>query len=161
MSETKQLREHVVELLQKGHAHMSFAEAVSDFPQKLMNTRPPNVSYTFWHLVEHLRRTQNDILVFCVNPKYTYMKWPDDYWPKKDAKATKAVWSKSIEDFQKDLDKMVKLVKNPKTDLYAKIPWGEGQTIFREALVIADHNAYHIGELAILRQTTNAWGKRK
>jgi len=157
----KGLRQKLVDFLTSHQAHMTLEDAVADFPVKFINTKAPNVDYTFWHLIEHLRITQNDILDFCINKNYKEPKWPEGYWPKKDKKATKKDWDKTVKDYNSDLNKMVKLVKNPKTDLFAKIPWGEGQTILREAMLIFDHNAYHIGELGILRQVVGAWPKNR
>lgn len=159
MDKDKFLREQLVNLIKGDHAYMPFDHAVADFPEESINQKPTNVPYTFWHLIEHLRITQHDILDFSINKNYKYMKWPDAYWPDKNAKATKKDWNKTIKDFNLDLAKMIKLVKNPKTDLYAKFSWGEGQTVIREAMVLANHNAYHIGELAILRQTVKNWPK--
>lgn len=155
------LRETVAKFLVGGQAYMPFAHAVADFPPDLINTFPPNVEYSFWHLLEHLRISQSDVLDFCRNPKYKEITWPDDYWPKKDAKATLPVWKKSITDFEKDLKMMETLVFDPSVDLNAKIPHGDGQTYLREAILVAEHNAYHIGEFAILRQVMKAWGKKK
>lgn len=155
------LREQLVTLLEGGEAHMNFSEAVADFPQNQINTEPPNVPYSFWHLVEHLRITQYDILDFCRNKNYKEINWPDDYWPEKNAVATPKDWKNSVLSFQKDLKDVVRLVQNPKTNLSAKIPWGSGQTYLREALLVSDHNAYHIGELAILRQVVGAWPKNR
>lgn len=155
----KQLREKLVKLLDGGEAHMSFNDAVSDFPTKHINDFPPNVPYTFWHLIEHIRITQWDILEFITNPNYKYIKWPDEYWPKRDKKAKKSDWEKTIKVYNSDLKKLIKIVKDPKTNLYKKIPWGEGQNILREILLVCDHSAYHIGELGILRQVTSTWPK--
>ena len=138
---------------------MTFEEAVADFPESKMNTKFTNGDYTFWHLLEHIRRTQKDILDFIINPDYKEREWPKDYWPGKNEKAAKRDWDETTSAFLKDRKKLEKLVKNPKTDLYKKIPHGTGQTIFREIIVITDHNAYHLGEFAIMRQVLSAWGK--
>ena len=151
------LRKHVVYLLEDGGAHISFKDVVADFKEEDINKKPTNVSYSFYALVEHLRITQKDILDFCINPDYKELEWPHEYWPAKNKKATMAEWNESIASFQKDLKAMIKLVKDEKTDLFAKIPWGSGQTILREAMLVADHNSYHIGELGILRQVANTW----
>lgn len=140
---------------------MSLEEAVKGFPKEHINKKAKNVPYTFWHLLEHVRITQWDILDFCVNPDYKYIKWPDDYWPKKEAMTDWKGWQKTIREFNRDLGKLKKLVKDPKTDFYKKIPRGEGQNILREILTVADHNAYHIGEFAILRQVENIWSKNE
>ena len=153
------VREHLLSLLQGGNAHMTFDDAVKDFPVDHMNTVFPNGTYTSWHLIEHIRRTQEDILDFIRNPDYKNRSWPNDYWPAKDEKATKKTWERTISEFGKDSKALQKIVKEPKTDLYTKISHGEGQTILREILLVADHNAYHIGEFAIMRQVMGTWGK--
>lgn len=158
MSKDKVLREQVIRSL-NGDAHMSFAEAVKDFPAKHYNTFPPHVDYTFWHVLEHIRITQWDILDYATNPKYQELfEWPKDYWPTKNAKATKKEWDKTIAGIEKDLKAMKKLVENLETDLHTKIPWGKAP-IVREVLLVIDHNAYHLGEFAILRQVVGAWPK--
>lgn len=151
------LREHILKLLAGGNAHMGFDEAVADFPPDLINSRPPNVTYTFWHLLEHLRLSQWDILDFIRNPDYVWPDWPADYWPALDAETDPAGWKASIEAFQADLEALKAIVRDPEIDLAAELPHAAGYTYLREMLVVADHNAYHIGELAILRQVTTAW----
>lgn len=153
-------REELIFHLVTGHAHMTFEEAVADFPVKKMNELFTHGEYTFWHLLEHIRRTQYDILDFIINPDYKEREWPMDYWPGKKEKATKKDWDETIASFLKDRKKLEKIIKNPKTDLYKKIPHGTGQTIFREIIVITDHNAYHLGEFAIMRQVLGAWDKK-
>ncbi|MCA0454240.1 MAG: DinB family protein [Chloroflexi bacterium] len=151
-------RAHLVDLLVRGNAHMSLEEAVKNFPAKDYNTRPPNVEYSFWHLLEHIRLTQHDILDYSRNPDYKYIQWPQDYWPAKDATTDAAGWKQTIDGFIADRAAMVAIVDDPQTDLYGQIPHGErGHTILREVLVVADHNAYHIGELGILRQVVGNW----
>jgi hypothetical protein len=151
-------REQLLEQLEGRHAHMPFADAVSDFPMDRINDVFPNGSYSAWALIEHLRITQWDILDFCLNPDYKYMQWPKDYWPAPGRQATPDDWRATVEAFEQDAAALKAIVEDPKTDLYARIPWGEGQTIFREMLVVSDHNAYHIGELAIMRQVMGMWG---
>jgi len=172
MKEEKFIRDELVFHLLKGNAHMSFEDAVADFPQSKMNAKFTNGDYTFWHLIEHIRRTQYDILDFIINPKYVEREWPKDYWPariatqsiaggtQKNQNATKKDWDKTIKSFLADRFKLKKLVEDPKNDLYKKIPWGTGQTLIREILVIVDHNAYHLGEFAIMRQVLGAWDKK-
>ena len=159
MTDESQIREELIKLLKSGHAHMPLSEAVKDFPQKHMNTLFTNGTYSSWGLLEHIRITQWDILEFIINPNYKEISWPDAYWPPKGKNATKKDWEKTIAQFEKDNIALQKLVENPKTDLYAKIPHGDGQTIYREILVVGDHNSYHIGEFAIMRQTMGTWGK--
>jgi hypothetical protein len=158
MNTDRALREHVLALLDGHQAHMTFDDAVDDFPMNLINTRPPNVPYTSWHLLEHLRITQWDILEYTRDPKHVSPQWPEGYWPARDAQADEAKWNETIRQFRADLDAMKAIVADPNTDLFTPIPHGYGgHTVLREALLIADHNAYHIGELGILRQVMNAW----
>lgn len=152
-------RVSLIELLTKGHAHMSLLDAVKDFPLELINKRPSHVPYTFWHLIEHIRISQNDIVDFSQNPKYLSKEWPEDYWPEKDAKADEKMWKQTISDFIHDQKEFIALLEDPKNDLFEPFSWGEGQSLFREAILIADHNSYHIGEFAILRQVEDAWPK--
>lgn len=151
------LRKRLLELLEHRHAHMPFQEAVADFPERHINTKPPNVPYSFWQLVEHMRITQWDILDFIRNPQYRYLTWPDDYWPPRDRVVDKGAWTDTLQSFSSDLEELKQIVRDPATDFSRTIPWGEGQDLLREILVVADHNAYHIGELAILRQVVGAW----
>lgn len=136
---------------------MPFREAVANFPLERINDLFPNGTYSAWALLEHLRITQWDILDFITNSDYEYREWPKEYWPAQGAKATIEDWHKTIADFEKDLKELVQIARDPKTDLYAKIPHGTGQTILREVLLVADHNAYHIGEFAIMRQVMKTW----
>jgi hypothetical protein len=152
------IREQIVALLQGGNAHLPFAEAVADFPAALINTRPPRVSYTYWHLIEHLRLTQRDILTYLTDPAYREPEWPRDYWPDPEAKATPDDWKASVTAFEEDLAAIVAIVADDQTDLLKPVPSNPEHTLLREALIVADHNAYHIGELAILRQVSDAWG---
>ena len=158
-SHDKQLREHLVDLLSGGGAHAKFEEVVSDMPEKLRSVKPNGLPHSAWMLVEHLRIAQWDILEFSRNPKYQSPKWPEGYWPESEAPSNAAAWNKSIQQFRKDSKAMQDLIANPKTDLYAKIPWGDGQTILREALLVADHNAYHLGQLVDVRRLLGAWEK--
>lgn len=151
------LRDQLVRLLRGGMAHLTFDDAVADFPPDRINERPPNVPYTPWHLLEHLRIAQRDILDFTVDPAYRELRWPDDYWPAPDAIADAAGWERTIAAFRADLDALCALAADPQTDLAARIPWGDGQTVLREILLVADHNAYHVGEFAILRQVMGTW----
>ena len=151
------LRDHLLELMRGGSAHLRFDEAIEGLPADLRGTRHPDLPHTAWQLLEHLRITQWDILDFSRNSGYTHIKWPDDYWPKTAAPPDEAAWDRSVQQFRNDLKAMQDLVADPKTDLYAKIPWGDGQTILREAMLVADHNAYHVGQIVSLRQALGAW----
>jgi hypothetical protein len=154
---SKQLREHLLDLLNGGGAHARFDDAVKDMPEKLRGVQPAGLPHTAWMLLEHLRLAQWDLLEFSRNAKHKSPEWPKGYWPKTEAPPSSAAWSKSIQQFRKDLKAMQTLVANPKTDLYARIPWGDGQTILREALLLADHTAYHLGQLVDVRRLLGAW----
>jgi hypothetical protein len=153
----KALREHVLYLLRGGGAHLDFNETISNFPVRLRGVRPAKLPYTAWRLLEHMRIAQWDILDFCRNPKYTPLDFPSGYWPRGDSPPNSGTWAKAVKDFRTDLNAIQRLVADPRTDLFAAIPHGEGQTILREALLVADHNAYHLGQLVILRRLLGIW----
>jgi hypothetical protein len=152
------LREHLVEVLTGGHAHATFEQAVKDLPVELRGKVPKGAEHSPWQLLEHLRIAQRDILEFSCNAEHESPKWPEGYWPQEKAPADEKVWDQSVRAFKKDLKEMRALVEDPKRDLFAKIPHGDGQTILREALLAADHNAYHIGQLVLVRRLLGAWG---
>ena len=151
------LRQWLVWLIREGGAHVPFDRTVARLPARLRGKIPAGLPYSSWMVLEHLRICQWDILDFSRNPNYRAMKWPDAYWPRTPAPPSAAAWTRSIAAFKRDRRAIERLVANPKTDLYAKIPWGQGQTILREALLVADHNAYHIGQLIVLRRLLGAW----
>jgi hypothetical protein len=153
----RELREQVVYLLKGGGAHVHFMDALDDFPSGKYGTFASALPHTGWQLLEHTRLAQWDILEFSRNPKHVSPPFPAGYWPKTPIPADKKAWQESVAAFQRDLQDMVRLVQNPKTDLFAKIPHGQGQSILREALVLADHNAYHLGQLVDLRRAIGAW----
>jgi hypothetical protein len=153
----KALREHVLYLLDGGGAHAKFDAVVADIPPKLLGQKPAGLPHSLWMLLEHLRIAQRDILEFSRNPKHASPKWPEGYWPAAEASPSAAAWSASVEKFRADLKAMQHLVKDPKTNLFAKIPWGDGQTVLREALLLADHNAYHLGQMLDVRRLLGAW----
>jgi hypothetical protein len=155
--ETDELRAQLVDLLLHGNAHMSLTDAVEAFPMANINDKFPNGAYSAWGLLEHLRIAQYDILDFIVNPNYQYMAWPQAYWPDPDKAASAADWQQTLAQFYQDQQALVALVQNPQTDLFVKLPHGTGQNILKEILVVADHNAYHVGEFAILRQVMGTW----
>jgi hypothetical protein len=152
------LREELIFHLMKGNAHMPLDEAVADFPMDRINDVFPNGTYSAWALLEHIRITQWDILDFMRNEHYVHLEWPRDYWPSVDFTAATEDWQKTLAAFQRDRQELVDIVRSPDTSLYARIPWGEGQTVMREVMVVTDHNAYHVGEFAIMRQTMQTWG---
>lgn len=149
------LRQHLLELLAGGHAHVTFDDAVADLPAELRNNKPHGLPHSPWRLLEHLRIAQWDILEFSRNAKHESPAWPAGYWPADEA--TEASWQRSVHQFRADLDAMRSLVADPASDLWARLPWGDGQTLLREALLVADHNAYHIGELVVVRRLLGAW----
>jgi hypothetical protein len=151
------LRRQLAALLDGVGAHMPFEEAVADFPDDAINRRPPNVDYTPWHLLEHLRLTQLDILEYIVDPAYAERRWPDDYWPDPAANATRDTFDATIRDFLADRASLRDLVMDKDRDLFAVIPGSPGHTLLREVRINGDHNAYHIGEFAILRQVMGTW----
>ena len=151
------LRQHLTYLLNDGGAHAKFGDVLKNFPANLRGKKVENLPYTAWMLLEHMRIAQWDILEFSRNPKHTSPTFPDSYWPKTGAPPSDAAWTKSIQSFHKDLKAMEDLVSNPKTDLYAPLPWGDGQTVLREAMLVADHNAYHLGQLVTLSRLLGAW----
>jgi hypothetical protein len=151
------LRRQLAELLDGIGAHMPFEEAVADFPDDAINRRPPNVEYSPWHLLEHLRLTQADILDYITNRDYVEQEWPADYWPDREATATRAEFDATIDAFIADKAAMRALLVDPAQDLLAVIPGTPGHTLLREVRVNADHNAYHVGEFAILRQIMGTW----
>ena len=154
---TDPVREQVLALLRGGNAHISFDDAIKDFPAKLRGTKPNGAEHTAWQLLEHLRIAQWDILEFSRSGKHVSPEFPGGYWPKTEKPPNDDAWEKSITSFKKDLKAMEKLIEDTKTDLHAKIPHGTGQTIFREALLVADHNAYHLGQIVLLRRLLGAW----
>ena len=151
------LREHLLYLLKSGGAHQSFEDAIADLPEDLRGAHMEGVPHTPWRLLEHMRIAQWDILEFSRNPKHVSPKFPDGYWPDSDAPPTANAWDESVEAFRADLKAMQDLVANPATDLFAPIPHGDGQSILREALLVVDHNAYHLGQLVFLRRCLGAW----
>ena len=151
------LRQHLLDLLKGGNAHVKFEEVVKNFPERLRGKKPEGQPHTAWRLLEHMRIAQWDIVEFSRNAKHVSPEWPEGYWPEGDAPPSAAAWDKSVKQFRADLKSMQELVEDGKTDLYARIPWGDGQTILREALLVADHNAYHVGELVMVRRLLGAW----
>lgn len=151
------LRAELLELIDGEGAHMPFDEAVADFPLDAINRRPPNVAYTPWHLLEHIRIAQVDILDYIRDRAYLPPDWPEEYWPARDATATPEEFARTIEGFRADRAALRDLVADPSTDLLATIPNTPGHTIVREVRLVGDHNAYHLGEFAILRQIMGTW----
>jgi hypothetical protein len=153
----RSLREHLVWQLSGGHAHTSFDSVVAGLPARLRGARPAGIPYSPWMLLEHLRISQWDIVEFSTNPRHVSPKWPEEYWPGHPEPPSPTAWQQSVRGFRRDLKAMIALLRDPKTDLYARIPHGDGQTILREAILIVDHNAYHMGQLVAVRRMLGAW----
>jgi len=157
MANNKALRQHLLSLLKGGNAHVDFDSAFKDLPAGLRGKRPKGTQHSPWEVLEHLRIAQWDILEFSRNPNHKSPEFPAGYWPRTPAPPDETAWDKSIQSFRKDLEALCDLVADESTDLYARIPHGDGQTILREALLAADHNAYHLGEAVLLRRILGAW----
>jgi hypothetical protein len=151
------LRRELVRLLEGRGAHMSFEDAVADFPDDAINRRPPNVGYTPWHLIEHLRLVQLDLLEYLTEADYGEKPWPDAVWPAPDAVATREEFDRSLEEFLADRGRLRAIIEDPSTDLFATVPSSSSHTILREIRLAADHCAYHVGEFAVLRQVMGTW----
>jgi hypothetical protein len=151
------LRDHLIYLLRGGGAHLNFDAAIADLPVEMRGVKPAGVPHSPWRLLEHMRIAQWDILEFSRDAKHVSPSFPDGYWPHEDAPPAADSWDRTIAGFRTDLEAMCDLVANSATDLYTPIPHGEGQTILREALLIADHNAYHLGQLVVVRRALGAW----
>jgi hypothetical protein len=152
----KPLREHVQYLLKGEGAHISFEDLIADFPVKKCGERIEGLPYTAWQVLEHIRIAQWDILEFSRNREHVSPKWPEGYWPGPNELGNETLWNESVEKFRADLKQMAELAADPDHDLFAKIPHGSGQTILREALLVADHNAYHLGALAVMSRMLKA-----
>ncbi|HWX55678.1 MAG TPA: DinB family protein [Verrucomicrobiae bacterium] len=153
MDHVASLRQHIINLLTKGEAHADLRGVLQAFPTRLRGRKPEGAPHTPWQLLEHMRIGQWDILRFSVDAGHVSPKWPEGYWPKSEKPRHTKAWDKSVRQFFRDLDAVCKLVRDPKRDLLAPIPHGTGQTLLREALVLADHNAYHLGQIVMVRRT--------
>lgn len=158
-STTTTYRKQLVELLNGGTAHASFEEAIKDLPFKLTGVRPENLPYSIWELCEHIRITQWDMVEFSKNPKHVSPKWPDKYWPASKAPATLEQFEKCIKQIKSDLKTMVALIEDENNDLAKPFPYGTGQTLLKEALQLADHTAYHIAEIIVVRRLLKIWNR--
>lgn len=152
MKTSDPLRQHLSDLLTKAEAHIDLREALKDFPRELRGRKPEGAPHTPWQLLEHIRIAQWDILEFSRSAKHKSPKWPDDYWPKTEAPPNDKAWDQSVKQVLADLKEICTLVSDARHDLFARIPHGDGQTLLREALLVADHNAYHLGQLVMLRR---------
>ena len=151
------MRAHLIRLLDWQDAHVNFDAAVADLPAELRGCRPPGLAHSAWELLEHLRIAQHDILDFCRNPQYRELAWPGDYWPATPMPPSAEAWDASVAAFRHDRGELARLAGDPAIDLLAAIPHGSGPTYLRELLLVADHNAYHVGQLIVVRRLLGAW----
>jgi hypothetical protein len=151
------IKKQLTELLTIAIAHATFEDAVENLALNIVGIKPNNLPYSIWQLVEHIRITQWDILEFSRNPGHESPKWPDEYWPKKDEPDDKAAWDKSLKQIEDEKDEFIKLINDPAADLYTPFKHGDGQNLLREALLIADHTSYHVGEIIVLRRLLDVW----
>ncbi|HEX4004670.1 MAG TPA: DinB family protein [Acidobacteriaceae bacterium] len=156
-SEDAALRKQLVEFLGGGSAHATFQKIVEGFPAELRGKKPKGSEHSAWQLLEHIRLALSDLYEFSTNAHYVEKKWPDDYWPKEAAPPDDGAWDVSVKAVKKGMADFEKLVGHPETNLYATIPWGDGQTILREVLLAGQHNSYHLGQLVSLRRELGAW----
>jgi len=152
------LREHLLELLAGGHAHITFQKTVSGFPPDRIGVRPVGAPHSAWELLEHMRIAQEDILRFSQSAAWTSPRWPEGYWPSAPAPGRPALWKESVRAFENDLAEFLNMLRDPASDLFRPFPWGDGQTLLREALLIADHNSYHLGQLLLVRRLVTGEG---
>jgi hypothetical protein len=157
MASDDALRAQLIKLLETSEAHAGFDNAVKGVPGSKMGIRPEGSPHSLWELLEHIRLAQRDILEFSLSERYKPRKWPDDYWPSSPEPVRPAKWSLSVHKVRVDRKAFIKLLRDPKRDLYEPFPWGDGQTLLREALLLADHNAYHVGEIVLLRRLLGIW----
>jgi DinB superfamily len=156
-TEDHALREQLVAFLRGNQAHADLNSALDDFPEKLRGKKTHGSPHSAWQLLEHTRLALHDLLEFSTNSNYVAPKWPDEYWPSEDAPPSDAAWKASVKAVKKDLADFEKLVGKPETNLYATIPWGNGQTILREVLLAGQHTSYHLGQLVLVRRELGAW----
>ena len=159
MSRDKDLRRHLMKLLDGGSAHLKPSPVLEDFPAEARGRKPAGAPYSPWQLLEHMRIAQWDILRFSRDPNHVSPPYPEGYWPAGEGPESEQAWENSVEAFQTDLEEMKQLVADPAVELFASIPHGDGQTVLREAMLVADHNAYHLGQLVLLRRLLGDWAQ--
>jgi len=154
-----QIRKQLVELLRGGQAHATLEDVVKNFPPKLHGVIPPGLPYSAWQVLEHIRIAQDDIVRFSMNHDGSYHspKWPEGYWPSSASPSDGKSWKHTVQQVEDDRDQMIRLVNDPANDLLAPFPWGDGQNLLREALLVADHTSHHLGELIVIRRLLGAW----
>ncbi len=151
-NEIASLRTLLVDAMRGHHAHIDFASAIENFPVEARGVKPAGAPHSAWQLLEHMRIAQHDILEFSRNPQHKSPKWPEGYWPNTEAPPDAKAWDTTVKAFQQDAREMEKLVHDPQHDLYKPIPHGDGQTLLREVLLVANHNSYHLGQLVFLKK---------
>ncbi|MEO6820809.1 MAG: DinB family protein [Ginsengibacter sp.] len=150
------ITEELISLLRKGNAHVSLDDALQEIPPTNINMRPGELPYSIWELAAHIRITQWDIVQFCKDPKHQSPAWPEGYWPK-EKNPTKKEWDKCLEQISIDREEMIGLINNSGDNLFEPFSHGDGQSLFREALVLADHNSYHTAEIIVVRRLLHIW----
>ena len=151
------LRDQLHDFLRGEHAHAGFDTAIAGFPAEHFGTRPANSPHSAWELLQHIRFSLRDLLDFCTNSEYVAPQWPENYWPQHPAPKNQEEWDRAVAAVKQDMGEFDRMVKDPAFNLYAKIPWGEGQTLLREVLLAKDHTSYHLGQLVLLRKQLGIW----
>lgn len=158
MSNQQPLRQHLVKLLQGGQSYTPLQDQITGIPFEDAGKNIDGLPYNIYRVMEHIRLSQYDLLNFSRNPDYKYIKWPDDYWPDSDAPASPEAWEQTVQTILDDRQAMIDLVQDESRDLLEPFPWGEGQTLLREAMLVAEHNAYHAGQILVMRRLLGIWG---
>lgn len=153
----RSIRDQLVQLITWEDAHIGFDRALEGLPAAARGTVPKNMAHSIWQIVEHMRISQEDILEFSHDPNYEEKNWPDHYWPASHAPADEEAWQRSVAAFREDREKFCRLLVDPARELFLPLPWGDGQTLVREAMLVADHNAYHIGQIVAVRRALGMW----
>jgi hypothetical protein len=157
MEDRAKIVKELTRLITKSHAHVSFEDAIGGLPQALRGVTPNKLPYSIWQLVEHIRIAQADIVDFSASASHHVLQWPRDYWPDSVSDVSDEAWEASLSAIRKDRDRFFALLNEPENDLFKPFPWGQGQTLFKEAVLIADHNAYHVAEIIVIRRLLGAW----
>ena len=156
-TQDRSIRQELSAFLRGDQAHATLDAAVKEMPASLLGKKPARSPHNAWQMLEHIRIALHDLLEFCTNPKYEAPEWPAGYWPAEESPKSSSAWDHSVAAVHKDLKALDKLIQDPRIDLTAKIPWGDGQTILREILLAGDHTSYHLGQLILLRKQLGAW----
>ncbi len=152
-----EVRKHLVSLLNAKNAHVPFLIAAKDIQYEQLEKTEHNIPYSLWQQIEHTRLAQKDIIDYTLNENYQPMEWPEDYWPKEPKPASEQIYQQSLISFEADINRMIDYINNPKNDLYESFPYDDGHNLLREALLLADHNAYHTGQIIVIRKILGIW----